>query len=115
MGRCLIGFAAGLLQKALSRQHLVTTLLRFAGTGLAIGSAWGGLLANFAAGVFLFVLRPFKVGDFIPTGCSLIGLLASRARLRFTGTRRLTRTFHRTRRKGTFLLCLDTGGFSRLT
>jgi small conductance mechanosensitive channel len=39
-----------------------------AGAGLAIGSAWGGLLANFAAGVFLVVLRPFKVGDFIAGG-----------------------------------------------
>jgi small conductance mechanosensitive channel len=39
-----------------------------AGAGLAIGSAWGGLLANFAAGIFLVVLRPFKVGDFIAAG-----------------------------------------------
>jgi small conductance mechanosensitive channel len=39
-----------------------------AGAGLAIGSAWGVLLANFAAGVFLVVLRPFKVGDFISAG-----------------------------------------------
>ena len=39
-----------------------------AGAGLAIGSAWGGLLANFAAGAFLLVLRPFKVGDFITAG-----------------------------------------------
>jgi small conductance mechanosensitive channel len=36
-----------------------------AGAGLAIGAAWSGLLSNFAAGVFLMVLRPFKVGDFI--------------------------------------------------
>ena len=36
--------------------------------GHTIGSAWGGLLANFAAGVFLVVLRPFKVGDFISAG-----------------------------------------------
>jgi len=33
--------------------------------GVAIGVAWGGLLANFAAGAFLVVLRPFKVGDFV--------------------------------------------------
>lgn len=33
--------------------------------GIAIGAAWAGLLSNFAAGVFLIVLRPFKVGDFI--------------------------------------------------
>ena len=36
-----------------------------AALGIAIGAAWGGLLANFAAGMFLLVLRPFKVGDFI--------------------------------------------------
>jgi small conductance mechanosensitive channel len=39
-----------------------------AGVGLAIGAAWGGLLANFAAGIFLVVLRPFKVGDFVSAG-----------------------------------------------
>lgn len=39
-----------------------------AGVGLAVGAAWGGLLANFAAGVFLIVLRPFKVGDHINAG-----------------------------------------------
>jgi len=39
-----------------------------AGAGLAIGTAWSGLLANFAAGVFLIILRPFKVGDFITVG-----------------------------------------------
>lgn len=36
-----------------------------AATGVAIGMAWSGLLSNFAAGVFLIVLRPFKVGDTI--------------------------------------------------
>lgn len=36
-----------------------------AAAGLAVGTAWSGLLANFAAGAFLLVLRPFKVGDFI--------------------------------------------------
>ena len=39
-----------------------------AGAGLAIGTAWGGLLSHFAAGVFMLVLRPFKVGDFIEAG-----------------------------------------------
>lgn len=34
-----------------------------AAAGVAIGAAWAGLLSNFAAGVFLVVLRPFKVGD----------------------------------------------------
>jgi small conductance mechanosensitive channel len=100
VGRWLISFAIGLLQKALTAQQIEPTLLRFigntisvilnitlviailgyfgvqttsfaallAGAGLAIGSAWGGLLANFAAGIFLVVLRPFKVGDFISAG-----------------------------------------------
>lgn len=36
--------------------------------GVAIGVAWGGLLQNFAAGAFLIVLRPFKVGDFVTVG-----------------------------------------------
>ena len=39
-----------------------------AGAGLAIGTAWGGLLQHFAAGVFMQVLRPFKVGDFVQAG-----------------------------------------------
>jgi small conductance mechanosensitive channel len=39
-----------------------------AGAGLAIGTAWGGLLAHFAAGVFMLILRPFKVGDFVMAG-----------------------------------------------
>jgi small conductance mechanosensitive channel len=33
--------------------------------GVAIGAAWAGLLSNFAAGIFIIVLRPFKVGDTI--------------------------------------------------
>ena len=36
-----------------------------AGAGLAVGTAWSGLLANFAAGIFLMILRPFKTGDFV--------------------------------------------------
>jgi small conductance mechanosensitive channel len=36
-----------------------------AGAGVAIGAAWSGMLGNFAAGAFMLVLRPFKVGDFI--------------------------------------------------
>jgi small conductance mechanosensitive channel len=39
-----------------------------AGVGVAIGLAWSGLLANLAAGVFLLILRPFKIGDFISAG-----------------------------------------------
>jgi small conductance mechanosensitive channel len=36
-----------------------------AAAGVAIGMAWSGLLANFAAGVFLILLRPIRVGDFV--------------------------------------------------
>ncbi len=36
-----------------------------AGAGIAIGAAWSGMLGNFAAGAFMLVLRPFKVGDFV--------------------------------------------------
>lgn len=39
-----------------------------AAAGVAIGMAWSGLLANFAAGIFLLLLKPFKVGDLITAG-----------------------------------------------
>ena len=43
-----------------------------AAAGVAIGVAWSGLLSNFAAGAFLIILRPFKVGDFI-SGAGITG------------------------------------------
>jgi small conductance mechanosensitive channel len=53
-----------------------------AAAGIAIGAAWSGLLANFAAGGFLIVLRPFKVGDYVSAGgvegtVEAIGLFAT--------------------------------------
>ena len=53
-----------------------------AGAGVAIGAAWSGMLGNFAAGLFLQVLRPYKVGDFISAGGTLgtvkeLGLFAT--------------------------------------
>lgn len=39
-----------------------------AGAGVAIGVAWSGRLGNFAAGAFMLILRPFKVGDFVSIG-----------------------------------------------
>jgi small conductance mechanosensitive channel len=39
-----------------------------AGAGLAIGAAWSGMLANFAAGAFLIVFRPYRVGDYVLAG-----------------------------------------------
>lgn len=39
-----------------------------AAAGVAVGLAWSGLLSNFAAGVFMVILQPFKVGDFVTAG-----------------------------------------------
>jgi small-conductance mechanosensitive channel len=39
-----------------------------AGVGLAIGTMWGGMMSNLAAGAFLVFLKPFKLGDFISAG-----------------------------------------------
>lgn len=100
IGRWIISLVVAAVQKALGRQKIEPTVLRFIGnmlgvalnitlvvailgyfgvqtttfaaliaaTALAVGTAWAGLLANFAAGAFLLVLRPFKVGDFISAG-----------------------------------------------
>ena len=53
-----------------------------AAAGVAIGLAWSGLLSNFAAGVFLVILQPMKVRDFVSAGgvtgtVHEIGLFAS--------------------------------------
>jgi small conductance mechanosensitive channel len=45
-----------------------------AGVGIAIGAAWGGLLSNLAAGGFLIVLHPFKIGDFV-TAAGITGTI----------------------------------------
>ena len=100
VGRWLIGVAGSLIQKALERQKVEPTVIRYlgniiavalnvllvvgilgyfgvettsfaalvAGLGVAIGAAWSGLLGNFAAGAFILVLRPFKVGDYVLAG-----------------------------------------------
>lgn len=51
-----IGLALAIL--SLFGVETTTFAALIAGAGLAIGAAWGGLLSNFAAGVFLVVLRP---------------------------------------------------------
>src|SRR5271163_4728622 len=100
VGRWLIGFSINLIGRAMTRQKIDPTLIRYinntvaailnivlvvailgffgvettsfaallAAAGVAIGLAWSGLLANFAAGVFLVILQPFKVGDFVVAG-----------------------------------------------
>lgn len=42
-----------------------SVLALFASAGLAIGMALSGTLQNFAGGVVLLLLRPYKVGDYI--------------------------------------------------
>jgi len=100
VGRWLIGRVIGLMQAAMNRNHVDSTLTKYlgsivaialnialvlgilgyfgiqttsfaamlAGAGVAIGAAWSGLLGNFAAGAFMLILRPFKVGDFVSIG-----------------------------------------------
>jgi len=100
VGRWLIGLVGTLITKALERQKVEPTIIRYfantinvalnvllvigilgyfgvettsfaaliAALGIAIGAAWGGLLSNFAAGAFILVLRPFKVGDYVLAG-----------------------------------------------
>ncbi|PYX34778.1 MAG: mechanosensitive ion channel protein MscS [Acidobacteria bacterium] len=97
IGRRVIGIVLGVLGRALTKQSMDPTLIRYihsavaallnvvmviailgffgvettsfaaliAAAGVAIGMAWSGLLSNFAGGVFLVILQPFKVGDFI--------------------------------------------------
>ena len=53
-----------------------------AGAGVAIGAAWSGMLGNFAAGAFMLILRPFKVGDFV----SIAGVVGTVRELGLFGT-----------------------------
>ncbi len=100
IGRWLIGRVIAVMQAAMNRNHVDSTLTKYlgsivaiglnialvlgilgyfgiqttsfaamlAGAGVAIGAAWSGMLGNFAAGAFMLVLRPFKVGDFVQIG-----------------------------------------------
>ena len=42
-----------------------SVLAIFASMGLAIGMALSGTLQNFAGGIMIFLLRPYKIGDYI--------------------------------------------------
>ncbi|MFN0183766.1 MAG: mechanosensitive ion channel family protein [Aquabacterium sp.] len=57
-----------------------------AGAGVAIGAAWSGLLGNFAAGAFMLVLRPIKVGDFV----TIAGVTGTVRELGLFGTQLIT-------------------------
>lgn len=56
-------------------------LALFASAGVAIGMALSGTLQNFAGGVLILLLKPYKVGDFIEAGG-------------FTGTVKEIQIFH---------------------
>lgn len=45
--------------------QMTTFVAMLAAAGLAIGLALSGTLQNFAGGVILLIIRPYKVGDFI--------------------------------------------------
>ena len=75
----LLGYLGNIISVALNVVLVVAILGYFgvettsfaalvAAMGVAIGAAWAGLLANFAAGAFLMVLRPFKAGDYVRAG-----------------------------------------------
>lgn len=48
--------------------HTSSLIAILAAGGLAIGLALQNSLSNFAAGIMLIVLRPFKIGDFVDAG-----------------------------------------------
>jgi small conductance mechanosensitive channel len=52
------------MSKVLTARNFDPTLQRC----LAVGAAWSGLLGNFAAGAFLIIFRPYKVGDYVVAG-----------------------------------------------
>lgn len=62
--------AAFVIIAALSQLGIQTTSLIavIGAAGLAVGLALQGSLANFASGVMIIALRPFKVGDFVEAG-----------------------------------------------
>jgi small conductance mechanosensitive channel len=65
-----IAIMAVVIIAVLERFGVETTSLvaLIGGLGLAIGLAWQGVLADFASGIMILVMRPFKVGDAIDCG-----------------------------------------------
>lgn len=58
-------FIAAMSQVGINTTSLVAVI---GAAGLAIGLALQGSLSNFASGVLIVVLRPFKAGDFVEAG-----------------------------------------------
>ena len=65
-----IGILVFAIVASLARFGIQTTsfVAILGAAGFAIGFALQGSLANFAAGVLLLVLRPFKIGDYVEAG-----------------------------------------------
>ena len=61
-GLLIVTILAALTQMGIETTSFVAII---GAAGLAVGLALQGSLSNFAAGVLLIILRPFKVGDFI--------------------------------------------------
>ncbi len=75
IGRYLCNILSVVLNVALAMALLsvfgvetTTFAALIAAVGVAVGIAWGGLLASLAAGAFLVVLQPFRVGQFVTVG-----------------------------------------------
>jgi small conductance mechanosensitive channel len=47
---------------------LVAFGFKVIGAGLTIGAAWSGMLGNFAACIFLLILRPYKASEYVMVG-----------------------------------------------
>jgi small conductance mechanosensitive channel len=59
----LVLFASNLVYIAIVTMTVIIAIL--GSIGVAIGLALQGSLSNFAAGILIIVLRPFKVGDYV--------------------------------------------------
>jgi len=64
------GMLVAIIVAALDAIGIETTavIAMLGAAGLAVGLAWQGSLANFAAGVMLIMLRPYKIGDHVVLG-----------------------------------------------
>ena len=61
----ILVFIAAINQLGIETTSIIAVL---GAAGLAIGLALQGSLSNFAAGIFIVIYRPYKVGDYIEAG-----------------------------------------------
>jgi len=67
---CYIALLVFVIIAALSKLGIQTAsfIAVLGAAGLAVGLALQGSLANFASGVLILILKPFKIGDFVEAG-----------------------------------------------